>query len=427
MSHHDGVIADQFGGEFLVDLNAFAQALLSRHSGTADPATLVALQQFARTDLGVTKRRNAANDANVLDDTLAETFVVAKSGTFTAALSDFKRVFDCTGTWSLNLTAAATLGDGWWIAVKNSGVGVITIDPNAAELVDGAATLAIAAGQSCLVYCSGSAFKMIGVLGISQTDADARYAPIGMRGFLAGCTMSTAGASATMSIAAGQAADSTNAVLMSLAAIAKTTAAWAVGTAQGGLDASTIANSTWYHFYLIRRPDTGVTDVIFSTNATSPTLPANYTQYRRIGSGLTNGSAQWTSFTQDGDDFGWATPVSDVAATNPGAAAVSYALSVPLGVRVKANFQGVIKNLGTAANCFGYFSDLATADLTPSINLMDTALAEAVAGGVNAGGGRFSIYTNTSKQIRARVSYSDGSVGVLILTHGWTDTRGRNA
>lgn len=175
MSQHDGVIADAAGAAFLADLNNVLQAFITQHSGTSDPATLVALQRFARTDLGVIKRRNAANNANILDDTLAETIVVAKSGTFTAGLADFKRVFACTGTWSLVFAAAATLGDGWWCAVKNEGAGVITLDPDAAELVDGAATLALAAGQSCIVYSNGAALKTVGVLGITQTAADARY------------------------------------------------------------------------------------------------------------------------------------------------------------------------------------------------------------------------------------------------------------
>jgi hypothetical protein len=115
-----------------------------------------------------------------------------------------------------------------------------------------------------------------------------------LRNFIDGYTLSTAGSSATMSIGAGQASDSTNAAYITLAAsIDKTTGSWAVGSTNGGLDTGTIANSTWYHFYAIRRPDTGVVDVIFSLSASSPALPTNYTQYRLIGAAQTNGSAQW--------------------------------------------------------------------------------------------------------------------------------------
>jgi len=51
-------------------------------------------------------------------------------------------------------------------------------------------------------------------------------------------------------------------------------ASWTAGNNQGGLDTGTKANSTWYHCYAIYNPTSGITDAIFSTNATSPSLPA---------------------------------------------------------------------------------------------------------------------------------------------------------
>jgi hypothetical protein len=86
-----------------------------------------------------------------------------------------------------------------------------------------------------------------------------------LRGHIDGLTLSTAGASTTMTIAAGQATDSTNAVLMTLAsALNKNTGAWAVGSGNGGLDEGTIANNSWYYAHLIQRPDTGVVDAVLS-------------------------------------------------------------------------------------------------------------------------------------------------------------------
>src|SRR5438477_221009 len=78
------------------------------------------------------------------------------------------------------------------------------------------------------------------------------------------------------SVSAGVAVDSTNTVLMTLAAsISKTTGAWAVGSGNGGLDTGAIANSTWYHVYVIERPDTSIVDVAFSLSATAPTIGGN--------------------------------------------------------------------------------------------------------------------------------------------------------
>lgn len=250
-----------------------------------------------------------------------------------------------------------------------------------------------------------------------------------LRSYLAGCTLSTAGASATMSIAAGQCADSTNAVLMSLSAIAKTTSAWAVGTAQGGLDTGAIANSTWYHFYTIRRPDTGVVDVVFSTSASAPTLPTNYTQYRRIGSGKTNGSAQWVSFTQTGDYFRLAASVRDVNTTNPGAASVTATLaSIPSGIKVKALINAVLQS---SSNSTFYLRDLDANDEAPLPYTTAPAVPGFSSPAPNAAswviGGQYEVMTNISSQIGYRLSASGASDVMGIITLGWIDTRGRDS
>lgn len=242
---------------------------------------------------------------------------------------------------------------------------------------------------------------------------------LALRSYLAGCGMSTAGSSTTMSIAAGAAMDAGNAYLMQLSAIDKTTSAWAVGTGNGGLDAGTIANSTWYHFYVIRRPDTGVVDVLFSTNATTPTLPTNYTQYRRIGSGKTNGSGQWTSFVQVGDYFHWLSPVLDVNTSALSTSTTLYALSVPPGVQVQARVQATVTH--SAAGGAVYIN-------TPAANNESVAsgrysLSSPVAGQIVAG--QLDVLTDTSGQIQVVALAS--STTFTLGTQGWTDTRGRNA
>jgi hypothetical protein len=268
-----------------------------------------------------------------------------------------------------------------------------------------------------------------GLLGATGNAAEARAAlGVGIRSQLAGLTMSTAGSSTTMTIAAGEAADSTNSQVMILAASrAKTTSAWVVGTAVGGLDTGTIANSTWYHFYLIKRVDTGVVDVVFSLSASAPTLPTNYTLYRRIGSGKTNGSGQWTSFIQDGDYFYWITPVVDVSVGNPGITAVSRTLTVPSGVNVAALIQAIVQNTGSGGAVYSYFSDLNTTDIAPTAAFSDTTVVINTVGGVNYASARLSVRTNTSSQIRSRLNYSDALVIIVINTLGFIDRRGRDA
>lgn len=255
---------------------------------------------------------------------------------------------------------------------------------------------------------------------INLGQADARYSTA-PRGYISGLIMSTAGASTTMSVAAGQATDSTNTTSLNLAAsIGKTTSAWSVGSGNGGLDTGSATASAWYHFYLIKRPDTGVVDVVFSLSASAPTLPANYTLFRRIGAGRLNGSSQWTAFIQDGDQFQWLSPVSDVGVVNPGTAAVLRTLSTPPGVRVLANV--IVANASVTSNGAFYFSDPSTTDTAPANNIGQVATPSTTTYSQSA----IQVRTNTSSQIRSRASFSDGATSMYVTTTGWIDNRGKD-
>ena len=84
------------------------------------------------------------------------------TGADTLVASDRGKIVDATsGTFTLSVTAAATVKDGWWCVVKNSGTGVVTIDPNASETIDGITTLVIGPGAQLLVMCDGSNFFTI--------------------------------------------------------------------------------------------------------------------------------------------------------------------------------------------------------------------------------------------------------------------------
>ncbi|MBY3344901.1 hypothetical protein [Rhizobium laguerreae] len=86
----------------------------------------------------------------------------AKAGAYTAVADDNNGAIRFTATATLSLTAAATLGADWHVTVIASG-GDVTIDPNGAETIDGAATLVIPDGGSAEVFCGGSAFYTDGL------------------------------------------------------------------------------------------------------------------------------------------------------------------------------------------------------------------------------------------------------------------------
>jgi len=244
-----------------------------------------------------------------------------------------------------------------------------------------------------------------------NSDFDALDAQLA--GTIYGLTLSTAGSSATFGIASGGASG------MALAsAYTKTTSAWAVGTATGSLDTGTIANSTWYHVWLIQRTDTSVVDVLISTSATAPTMPTNYTRKRRIGAMKTNGSAQWTKFVQIDDEFLWDAVVGDASGVSIGTSSASVTLTVPTGVQVQA-----IVYIGGAAGTSGL--NYLTA-YSPDVTTHGAGLGASQASwttGSTVGTGTDHIRTNTSAQIK--VVAAQASSQYSIATAGWIDPRGK--
>lgn len=83
-----------------------------------------------------------------------------KTGAYTVIASDAGAVINCTsGTFTVSLTAAATLGAGFNVTIWNTSVGptnVITIDPAGAETIDGVATLILRQGEGMQVVCNGT-------------------------------------------------------------------------------------------------------------------------------------------------------------------------------------------------------------------------------------------------------------------------------
>lgn len=105
--------------------------------------------------------------AQVALQTLLGAGVDAKSGAYTVVAGDRGKLIDATGTWTLTLPAAATAGAGFAFALRNSGSGAITIDGDGSETVDGELTITLAAGASCILVCTGSAWVTVGLAAVS--------------------------------------------------------------------------------------------------------------------------------------------------------------------------------------------------------------------------------------------------------------------
>ena len=87
--------------------------------------------------------------------------ILSRSSNTILGTGDNSKTIVCTAAFTQTLTAAATLGTGWFVYIRNQSSGTVVIDPNGAELINGAATYSVVAGGYCLVTCDGSAFTVI--------------------------------------------------------------------------------------------------------------------------------------------------------------------------------------------------------------------------------------------------------------------------
>lgn len=77
-------------------------------------------------------------------------------------IADIGKWIDITsGTFSQTFTAAATLATGWYVYIKNSGTGLITLDPNGTERCDGLTSFVMYPGEARLIQCDGTNFHSI--------------------------------------------------------------------------------------------------------------------------------------------------------------------------------------------------------------------------------------------------------------------------
>lgn len=75
----------------------------------------------------------------------------------------------CTASLTLSLLGVADADDGFYFQVRNDSAGNVTIDPDGSETINGASTLTIPAGQSCVIVCNGVAWYSLFLKGTIAT------------------------------------------------------------------------------------------------------------------------------------------------------------------------------------------------------------------------------------------------------------------
>lgn len=164
MSQHSMNIPNESGAEYRADVNAALQALASQSRGATGPATTYAGQIWLDTTTNLRKRRNAANSAWLVEGTLDEIMVIPRSSNTVLGVSDMRKRFLGTGTYTQTFESVPILGADWFCYYRNNGAGVITLDPTSAETINGLATLPLQPGDGGMIFCDGTALYFVGAL-----------------------------------------------------------------------------------------------------------------------------------------------------------------------------------------------------------------------------------------------------------------------
>ena len=208
-------------------------------------------------------------------------------------------------------------------------------------------------------------------------------------------------------------------------------ASWATGDDAGGLSSAlTVATNTWYHLFLVLI--SGTVEVGFDTSVVAANLIASdgATKFRRIGSVLTNGSANIIGFISfetagGGLEFVWGTIVADFSDTNPGTTSQTPALSTPLGIETQAKISAIALDANSAGtdDVLGLVTAVDTGAQTVSISRNNFGTEKAGGAAATYGVSEITVRTDLLSQVRIDVDFSDAGVTIKIATFGWIDER----
>jgi len=137
-----GTLGIANGGTGQTTANAALNALLPSQGGNSG--------KFLTTDGTDTSWATAGGGSATLT-------IQNKTGAYTVVAGDLGTIINCTsGSFTIALDAAATLGAGFNCWIWNTGTGTITIDPNGAETIDEKTTVVLYSGQGTQIVCDGT-------------------------------------------------------------------------------------------------------------------------------------------------------------------------------------------------------------------------------------------------------------------------------
>jgi len=112
-----------------------------------------------------------------------------------------------SGTFTQTLSAVSTLPSGWYCYYRNTGTGVVTLDPNGSELIGGVTTAVCNPGDIWLIQSTGTAFllnRLVGNNSVIYTSGTSTFTvPAGVYRIYAECWGGGGGASQATGAGAG--------------------------------------------------------------------------------------------------------------------------------------------------------------------------------------------------------------------------------
>lgn len=301
----------------------------------------------------------------------------------------------------------------------------------------------ITTANNAIVATNGSGVPSVGTAipnGVTattqaNTDSSTKVATTAfvaslLRGYINGLTMSTTagGGSASFTVTAGAATDSTHAAVMQLASsLTKTTSAWSAGASGGCLDTGTIATFSRYGIFLIENPSSSAVDIVCTLEVAgtppSPTMPSGYTLKRYIGSIFTDGSSKWQPFVQQGDWFYKVqTTEASYSATQP--ATLTTLVGLPLGVIVQPLLSDNVGATGSGSQITTiYVSSPADGNVQLPIGGINIFVSNATSIQTTP---MVAPPTNRNGQVYISIPNFSPTAGGTIYSHGWVDRRGKD-
>jgi hypothetical protein len=164
-----------------------------------------------------------------------------KTSAYTVIASDSGTIINCTsGTFTVALTAAATLGAGFNVTIWNTSTStsdIITIDPDGAETVGGLSTLRIRRGEGTQIICDGTNWQTGNKKTMRQYAENFSATAIGQPQALGDSSVAmmraTASGADSFALGVNASASATNAIAFGVSSNASSNSSMALGQNSG--------------------------------------------------------------------------------------------------------------------------------------------------------------------------------------------------